>query len=73
MPAHVHPLFQRAAFDAETLHVMGEVYDDILAAYPDLHDSTIAEAVLQAAQTGERDPDRLRLMADALLGAAGKL
>lgn len=73
MPARIHPLFRRASFDAETLHVMGELYDRMHDDLPDLDDVTIAEAVLQAAETGEREPEKLYRLAQALLGAAGHI
>jgi hypothetical protein len=73
MPARIHPLFRRASFDAETLHVMGGVYDGLRQEMFELDDVMVAEAVLQAAETGERESDKLQRLAEALLGAAGRI
>lgn len=73
MPARIHPLFRRSSFDAEMLHVMGELYDRLHDELSELDDVTIAEAVLQAAETGERDPEKLYWLAQALLSAAGRI
>ncbi len=73
MPARIHPLFRRASFDAETLHVMGGVYDGLRQDKSELDDLEVAEAVLQAAETGEREPEKLHRLAEALLSAAGRI
>ena len=73
MPARIHPLFRRASFDAETLHAMGELYDRLRGDLPELDDKVVAEGVLQAAETGEREPEKLYRMAQALLAAAGHI
>jgi hypothetical protein len=52
---------------------MGGVYDRLREDISELDDLTMAEAVLQAAETGEREPEKLYLMAQALLSAAGRI
>ena len=57
-------LFQRAEFGPETVDILGQAYEK---AQKSLHDKgqpnivqeVIAERIIAAAQTGERDPDKL--------------
>jgi hypothetical protein len=55
-------------YDPETVEMMRKVLEDAWAALPESRRSTIpktelAERILAAAATGERDPERLRMRA----------
>ena len=74
----VNAWLEEAAFDADTTHAMGLAYDK-LAREIGLEDNSdginkiVAQRIIDAARTGERDPDKLCVAAtDALLGLNGK-
>ena len=57
------PMFQRLAFDPDTIHAMGAAFDDVcrtLAAdRHDLASRLIARKIIELARGGERDRARL--------------
>jgi hypothetical protein len=57
------PMFQRLAFDPDTIHAMGGAFDDVcrtLAAdRRDLASRLIARKIIELARAGERDRGRL--------------
>jgi hypothetical protein len=57
------PMFQRLVFDPDTIHAMGEAFDDVcrtLAAdRHDLASRLIARKIIELARAGERDRTRL--------------
>jgi len=61
----IYPLLQSQAFDPEQITVLGTVFEDLLRELK-LTDRTdplttiIAHKVITVAQTGERDPQRIR-------------
>ena len=70
----VHRLLNEAAFDAETVQVIGTAFDYVMRHFrlADRQDSvteTIAKTIIEFAQQGERDPARLKeLTLKALTG-----
>jgi len=72
------PFLRQNAFDAETTKVMGEAYD---AACDELGDrrppallkEVIAKRIIDAAEKGERDPERLVARALDALGLRGRV
>jgi hypothetical protein len=71
----VIPIFQGAAFDPETSDAAGTAYqiarDDLrLQDHIDPLAETLAKKVVEAARTGERDPERLARLAVDALGAS---
>ena len=73
MDATVVPFFRDSAFDPETTLVMGKAFDRACVALkdygqPDLIKEIIAKRIVEVAQPGERDPDRLRERALQALG-----
>jgi hypothetical protein len=72
------PFLSQNAFDAETTKVMGEAYD---AACDELGDGrppallkeVIAKRIIDAAEKGERDPERLVARALDALGLRGRV
>jgi hypothetical protein len=63
MPTIVHYLKQPAAFEPETLAVMGVAYDSALRAFPTSAPKNVREVIatriIDGARAGERDPDKL--------------
>ena len=63
MPTIVHYLKQPAAFEPETLAVMGVAYDSALKSFPTSPPKgvreVIASRIINGASAGERDPDKL--------------
>jgi len=61
----IYPLLQSQVFDPELINILGVVFENILSDLK-LTDRTdplttiIANKVIEAAQTGERDPQRIR-------------
>jgi hypothetical protein len=61
----IYPLLQSQAFDPEQITMLGTVFEDLLRELK-LTDRTdplttiVAHKVITAAQTGERDPQRIR-------------
>jgi hypothetical protein len=70
----VVPLFKDSAFDAEATHVLGSAYDIACRSLhpkgrlPVIQDQ-LARKIIEAAQRGERDPERLATIALGTLGA----
>jgi hypothetical protein len=68
------PLFKDSAFDAEATHVLGSAYDIACRSLhpkgrlPVIQDQ-LARKIIEAAQRGERDPERLATIALGTLGA----
>jgi hypothetical protein len=61
----IYPLLQGQVFDPELIKILGTVFEDILrdSKLTDRSDplsTIIANKVIEAAQTGERDPQRIR-------------
>ena len=60
----IYPLLQSQVFDPELINILGTVFEDVLRDLK-LTDRTdpltaiIANKVIEAAQTGERDPQRI--------------
>jgi hypothetical protein len=73
MPSIVHYLKQPAAFDPESLSVMGVAYEraltDLPKSTPKKLREVIAASIISAAGLGERDPDKLCQIALSALGA----
>jgi hypothetical protein len=63
VPTIMHYLKQPAAFDPETLSVMGVAYDSALRSFPTSPPKhvreVIATRIINDAWNGERDPDKL--------------
>ena len=60
----VLPYFQRASFDPDMTHILGEAFDraceDLrIIGQPDIVKEVIASRIINAARDGERDPRRL--------------
>jgi hypothetical protein len=69
----VTALFQDAAFDPEAIKVLDAAYEKARASLHDIGQpaivlEVIARRIIQVAQTGERDPDRLCAQALLALG-----
>jgi len=67
------PIFRGSGFDAETTHDLGKAYDIACRALhvksqPPVIQETLAKKIIEAAQRGERDPDRLAAIALGILG-----
>jgi hypothetical protein len=72
--ASIIPIFKSRGFDAETTQVLGRAYDIAcrslhVKAQPLIIQETLAKKIIEAAQHGERDPDRLAAIALGVLGA----
>jgi hypothetical protein len=67
------PIFRNSGFDAEATRNLGEAYDIACRSLhpkgrPPVLQETLAKKIVEAAQRGERDPDRLAAMALGTLG-----
>ena len=67
------PFFKDRGFDAEATQTLGNAYDIACRALhpraqPSVVQETLARKIIEAAQRGERDPDRLAASALGLLG-----
>lgn len=67
------PFLQNSVFDPELTHAMGQAFDRACqslddAGQPDIVKEIIAEKIVEIAQAGERDPDRLSERALLALG-----
>ena len=71
MPTIVHYIKQPAAFDPETLSVMGLAYESALRASPTSAPKNVREdiatRIINGARAGERDPDMLCQIALSVL------
>ena len=61
----IHRLFKTGTFEPEQVTILGDVFEDVLRALGlvDRHDpltEMVAKKVIELAQTGERDPVRLK-------------
>ena len=73
MRENVTALFKDAAFDPEAIEVLGAAYDKACRSLHDIGQpaivrEVIARRIIQVAQTGERNPDRLCAQALLALG-----
>ena len=63
MPTIIHHIEQAAAFDPETLSVMGVAYESALKSFPTAPSNTVREVIatriIGGVRDGERDPDKL--------------
>jgi hypothetical protein len=64
----LYRLLQRSAFAPEDIRVMSQAYEDALRGVPPNQRDTrtkelLAKKVIEVAQTGERDPARMRRLA----------
>jgi hypothetical protein len=69
----VVPLFRDTAFDAEATQALGQAYDIACRALhpkgrPPVIQDQLARKIIEAAQRGERDPERLATIALGTLG-----
>jgi hypothetical protein len=67
------PIFGGSGFDAEATQNLGKAYDIAcrslhVKGQPPIIQETLAKKIIQAAQRGERDPDRLAAIALGILG-----
>ena len=71
MPTIFHYIKQLAAFDPETLSIMGAAYENALrtlpASPPKNVREEIATRIIDSARAGERDPDKLYQIAISTL------
>ena len=71
MPTIVHYIKHPAAFDPETLSVMGLAYESALRAFPTSTPKNVREdiatRIINGARAGERDPDKLCQIALSVL------
>jgi hypothetical protein len=61
----IYRLIEREPFEPELIAIMGGVFEDVLQALglvdrQDPLTEMVAQKVIELAQTGERDPDRLK-------------
>ncbi len=74
MSTIVHYIKRPAAFDPETLSLMGVAYERALGSFPTSAPSTVREVIaariIGGAREGERDPEKLCQI--ALSGLAGR-
>jgi hypothetical protein len=61
----IYRLLQSSAFDADTVRLLGDAFEEVcltlgLAERNDPLRDTVARKVIEIAQSGERDPSRLR-------------
>jgi hypothetical protein len=71
--ASIIPLFKDSAFDAEATQALGNAYDIACRSLhskgqPPVIQDQLAKKIIEAAQRGERDPDRLATIALGTLG-----
>ena len=62
----VHKLIQGAAFQPETIELMGRAYEAArlrLGVQPATVMETVAKRIIEAARRGERDPEKLTAIA----------
>ena len=69
----VVPLFKNRGFDDEATQILGKAYDIACRSLhrkgqPPVVQELLAKKIIEAAQHGERDPDRLAGIALAMLG-----
>jgi hypothetical protein len=67
------PILRGSGFDAETTQKLGNAYDIAcrslhVKGQPPVIQETLAKKIIEAAQRGERDPDRLAAIALGILG-----
>ena len=67
------PFFRDSGFDAEATRILGEAYDIACRSLhpkgrPPVVQELLAKKIIQVAQRGERDPDRLATIALGILG-----
>jgi hypothetical protein len=75
MTATVIPFFKDASFDPETTHVMAQAFERACvvlqsSSQPELVREIIAKRIIEVAQPGERDPEKLCVRALKALGVA---
>jgi hypothetical protein len=63
----IHALFKDRAFDPERLHQMGEAFDLVKRAMPDVEADDIAMVIIAAAQRGVVDAPALSVEALEIL------
>lgn len=73
MASSIVPLFRDSGFDAEATQTLGKAYDIACRSLhpkgrPPVVQESVARRIIEAAQRGERDPDRLASLALAGLG-----
>jgi hypothetical protein len=73
MVSSIVPIFGGRGFDAEATQNLGKAYDIAcrslhVKGQPPLIQETLAKKIIEAAQRGERDPDRLAAIALGILG-----
>lgn len=71
--SNIVDLFHSSAFDPETVQVLCNAFDKARAlmhdrGQPDIVNEVVAQRIIAFAKRGERDPDRLCVMALAGLG-----
>jgi hypothetical protein len=71
----IYRLLQRQAFDPDDIKVMTTAYEDALRVLQltnrdDPITETVAQKIIEIAQTGERDPNVISRLARAHLGTA---
>jgi hypothetical protein len=71
----IYRLLQKTAFTPEDIALLVKAYEDCLRALnfadqPDSKTEAVARAVIEIAQTGERDPVRIRKRVVAQFGPA---
>ena len=73
MVSSIVPIFRGSGFDAETTQDLGRAYDIAcrslhVKGQPPVIQEALAKKIIEAAQRGERDPDRLAAIALDILG-----